>query len=280
MTQPANPLRAFFRQPAIYIRLPSDGQFWPDGSLEIPPNKEIPVLPMTAIDEITYRTPDALFNGAATVNVIQSCIPSIKNAWVMPQIDLNTVLTAIRIASYGKKMELNSTCPECSAENDFELDLQDVMSQLASPDFSSTVKHGDLEIFFRPMNYQHQTDINLLQFEQQRILQQLPTAEMSEEEKNKMLNAAIQEITLITVKAIMNSIGGIKTPAAFVSEPEHIEDFLRNCDRQLYAQIRDKAIELRGADEFKPANVECPDCHHKYEQKFSLDSASFFANAS
>lgn len=60
MTQSANPLKQFFRQPAIYLRLPSNGDFWPAGSLQMTPNSELPVYPMTAIDEITYRTPDAL----------------------------------------------------------------------------------------------------------------------------------------------------------------------------------------------------------------------------
>ena len=32
------------------------------------------------IDEITFKTPDALLNGQATVDVIQSCIPNIKDA--------------------------------------------------------------------------------------------------------------------------------------------------------------------------------------------------------
>ena len=53
MTQTANPLRHFFRQPAIYLRLPSNGNFWPEGDLAMPQNRELPVLPMTAIDEIT-----------------------------------------------------------------------------------------------------------------------------------------------------------------------------------------------------------------------------------
>ncbi len=70
MTQTANPLRQFFRQPAIYLRLPSNGNFWPKDSIDFPANMELPVLPMTAIDEITYRTPDALFNGQAVVSVI------------------------------------------------------------------------------------------------------------------------------------------------------------------------------------------------------------------
>ena len=94
-----NPLRQYFRQPAIYIKLPSQGKYYPPGTLNSSVTGEYPVYPMTAIDEITYRTPDAMFNGQATVNVIQSCVPDIKDAWQMQAIDMDTVLVAIRIAS-------------------------------------------------------------------------------------------------------------------------------------------------------------------------------------
>ena len=280
MTQSLNPLRAFFRQPAIYIRLPSDGQFWPPGSIDMPVNRELPILPMTAMDEITYRTPDALFNGAAIVSVVQSCIPSIKNAWNMPNCDLNTILTAIRIASYGAMMEVDTTCEKCSTENNFEMDLKNLLDTLEAPDFSESVKHGDLEIYFQSVVYEKQTEINLLQFEQQRVLAQLPNSDLTEEQKTKMLNDAIQAITKITVKAIRSSIIGIKTPQALVSEPDFIEDFLMNCDRQLYGTIRDHAIKIRAYDEFKPIKMKCSNCEHEYEQNFTLDTANFFGAAS
>ena len=109
----SNPLAKFFRQPAIYARLPSGGKNWPNGTINMPANSELPILPMTAIDEITYRTPDALFNGEAVTGVIQSCVPSIKNAWATPSIDLDTILVAIRIASYGHEMEIGTKCPKC-----------------------------------------------------------------------------------------------------------------------------------------------------------------------
>ena len=103
---PNNPLTQYFRQPAIYIRLPSQGKFYPNGSLNMPPNGELPVLPMTSVDEITYRTPDALFNGSATVSVIKSCVPNIRDPWVMPSADMDAVLVGIRIASYGHDMDM------------------------------------------------------------------------------------------------------------------------------------------------------------------------------
>ena len=116
--QSTNPLSGHFRQPAVYLQLPSRGQFWAPDSIDMPANGELPVYPMTAIDEITYRTPDALFNGQAVINVVQSCVPAIKDAWKIPNRDLNTLLVAIRIASYGHEMELTSTCPACRHESD------------------------------------------------------------------------------------------------------------------------------------------------------------------
>jgi hypothetical protein len=58
-----NPLRQYFRRPSIYFRLPSDGRYYDASVVSMPPNRELPVYTMTAIDEMTVRTPDALFNG-------------------------------------------------------------------------------------------------------------------------------------------------------------------------------------------------------------------------
>ena len=76
-----NPLKQYFRRPAIYLRLPSEGKFYSQGAIDLPENKEIPIYPMTAIDEITTKTPDMLFNGTAVIEIIKSCVPNIKNPW-------------------------------------------------------------------------------------------------------------------------------------------------------------------------------------------------------
>lgn len=280
MAQSANPLAQYFRQPAIYLRLPSEGNFWPQGTLTIPPNKEVPVLPMTAIDEITYRTPDALFNGTAVVNVIQSCIPDIKNAWEAPAVDINAILVAIRIASYGHEMELTSQCPKCDTVDDYGLDLRVMLDQLTCPDFNSTLNFGDLEISFQPMNYSNQNETNQFQFEQQRAIQQIPQLDIPDAEKIEMLNKALQKITALTVSALKHSISSIKTPTALVTDINHIEEFLNNCDRAMFVKIRDHIIALRETSEFKPVEITCANCGHEYKQQLTLDQTSFFAPAS
>src|SRR6056300_1622120 len=102
---PGSPLQKFYRQPKLYLSLPSDGKYYPPGVLETTETGEYPVYSMTAKDELAFKTPDALINGQSTVDVIQSCIPNIKNAWEMPSLDLDAALIAIRIATYGEHMD-------------------------------------------------------------------------------------------------------------------------------------------------------------------------------
>jgi len=275
-----NPLTQYFRQPSIYVKLPSNGQHYPDGALDTPQNGELPVYPMTAIDEMTYRTPDALFNGVAVTNVIKSCIPNIKDPWAMPAMDVDSVLVAIRIASYGHNMEISTTCPHCQNEADYGLDLRHMLEQMKSPDYSQSITSGDVQFFFKPMTYKNLNDNNQLQFEEQKALQVIPDSTMPDAEKMSALSAALLKITDITVKAIAQSIAAVKTPSALVSEPEFIEEMLKNCDRRLFTQIRDHIINVKAKAEIQPMKLKCSACEKEYQQAVTLDMTSFFGDAS
>ena len=117
----SNPLETYFRQPAIYITLPSKGEYYPPDTLTFNENKEIAVYPMTAKDEIVMKTPDALLTGQSTVDVIQSCIPAIKDAWQMPSIDCDAALMTIRMATYGNKMTVPITVPGTKIQKDLAI---------------------------------------------------------------------------------------------------------------------------------------------------------------
>jgi hypothetical protein len=281
MTNSANPLQQFFRQPAIYLRLPSNGEFWPEGSLEMPPNQEIPVYPMTAIDEITYRTPDALYNGSAVISVVQSCIPAIKNAWYIPNIDLNAILIAIRIASNGHDLEVSSKCPSCSHEQDYSADLRTMLGNLSKPDFATPIRNGDLEIYFQPLDFEAQNQVNIKQFEQQRTIVLLNSStDMPEPDKMKLLQDTLISLTQITTDALSRSIAAIKTPDALVTDRAFIHEWLENCDRTLFNSLRDHIIQLRESTDVQAMDLSCPECSHAYKQNIVLDSASFFEFAS
>jgi hypothetical protein len=194
--------------------------------------------------------------------------------------DVNPILVAIRIASYGHELELGTTCPACTHEADYTLDLRIVLDQLKSPDFNTTIKHGDLEISFQPISYRQQHETNNTQFEEQRTIQLIPGSDLPDDEKVKRLNSALKRITELTVLALKHSIAGIRTPQNIVTEPEFIEEFLNNCDRKLFNIVRDHVIALRQSSELKPLHIKCTECSHEYDQPLTLDMASFFEPAS
>jgi hypothetical protein len=276
----SNPLKQYFRQPSVYVRLPSQGKFWPKDSLNMPANGELPVLPMTTMDEITYRTPDALFNGSAVVSVIQSCMPNITDAWHTPSTDIDTLLISVRIATYGHTLDISSRCPACQTEHDFGLDLRGVMDQIQCPDYTKPLIIGDLEIWFKPMTYHDINTNNLAQFEDQKTMQALESPEVDEDTRLKTMGNMLKKLTAITTQALGQNIAMVKTPAAQVIDPEHIRDWLMNCDKNMFNRVRDYVLELRRSTEVKPVSITCPNCANKYDQAWTLDMTTFFEDAS
>lgn len=276
----SNPLSQYFRQPAIFIRLPSNGNFYPPNALEHTVNNEYPVLPMTTVDEITYRTPDALFNGQAVSSVIQSCVPNIKNAWEIPSVDLDTILVAIRIATYGNELDLNSTCPQCETESEYTLDLVQILSSINSIDYSKPLAIGDLEIYFKPLSYKQMNENSLTQFEEQRALQSLEDLDPNDQSRIQQLGEVLKKINSVTTKALAQSISIVKTPTAHVTEFEHIAEWLNNCDRKTTTTIRDFIIQSKQRSELQPMHIKCTNCSHEYDQPFTLNMTDFFEDAS
>jgi len=148
----SNPLKQYFRRPALYLSLPSRGEFYPEGALDMPENGELPVYPMTAIDEITSKTPDSLFNGTAVPEIIKSCVPAIKDPWAIPSVDMDAILVAIRAATSGNDLEINSECPSCKEEGKYNINLGYLLSGLKPTDYNQPLVLGELIFKFKPLS--------------------------------------------------------------------------------------------------------------------------------
>jgi len=283
-----NPLQQYFRSPAIHLDLPSKGEFYAPGALDLPSTGEAPVMPMTAIDEITYKTPDALFNGSAVVQVIESCVPSIKDAWQMPVTDLTAVLTAIRIASFGHDMEIETKCPKCNETSDYNVDLRKILDSIESSDYSKVLPIGDLSIMFKPMIYKDLNENNKLQFEEKRLEFLLTNTEVDETEQIRLLSETFKKVADYTLTTLSKNIASIKTPETTVTEEKHILEFLRNCENSMYKKIKAAVIAQKAGEALPPLKIKCQalldevegkeavPCGHEYEQHFTLDMTSFF----
>lgn len=270
-----NPLKQYFRRPAIYLKLPSEGKYYPAGTIEMPVNGEVPVYPMTAVDEITTKTPDALFNGSAVVEIIKSCVPCIKNPWEIPLIDLDPILIAIRTATNGNNMDITSTCPACEEEASYGVNLGGLLGSLQKGKYDEPLVLQDLTFKFNPLAYKQLNRINQLQFEIQTVVAGLDKIEDENLRKQKS-NETMQKLNDLSVSLVSETIESITTPSAVVTEKEFIIDFLRNCEKQTFEGLRNYAVKMREASEIKPLKMKCIHCQHDYNQSLILNPTDFF----
>lgn len=270
-----NPLRQYFRRPAIYIKLPSGCKDYADGVIDVPESGELPVFPMTAIDEISANTPDALFNGTAIVEIIKSCVPGIKDPWRLSSVDLDTVLLAVKAAAGGNDLDIETTCPKCEETSTYGVNLVGLMSAIKAGDYATELSVNELLIKFRPLTYKEITEIGLGQFELQKMFAAINAVENTEEKTLKQ-HEALKKITDITMSVLSKTIEYIKTPSSFVDQNEFILDFLRNCDKSIFEKIRKHNTELKAQSEVKPLSVKCVSCEHEYKQTFSINASDFF----
>jgi len=281
-TMTDNPLAQYFRTASIHLDLPSGGKYYPAEALNMPATGELPVFPMTALDEITYKTPDALFNGSAIVEVIKSCIPAITDPWQMPITDITAVLAAIRIASFGHDMEIETTCPKCEEKAEYAIDLRNIIESCVAPDYTTPLQIGDLSIFFKPMLYHDLNENSKLQFEEERMSNIVANVEMDTDEQVRLISEAYKKVSKYTVITLAKNIKTIVTPDATVDEEEYILEYLENCENEIYKKIKKEVIAQKNTEALKPLQITCGEekCGHKYEQPFILDMTSFFAQDS
>jgi hypothetical protein len=278
-TLSANPLAKHFRQPAVYIKLPSNGKWYPEGTLDLPVTGEVPIYAMTARDELTMKTPDALMNGASTIGVIESCCPAIKNAWKMPTIDLDAVLIAIRLATFGKEMEFSATCPHCGTEHDHALDLSYMLGKIQPADWSKPVSVNDLEIILKPQLYEEYNKNNMLNFEEQRLIQTVQNADLSEDEKKEQFGVLFQKLIETGISQISKSIAGIKLPdGSFVDNKEYIVEFLDNSEKAVWEAIKARLEAIREETTYNNVTLTCSnvECNKQFVAPFVFEQTNFF----
>ena len=283
MTENNNPLNKYFRQPAIYVSLPSGSDYPPH---VVTPTKtgELGVMPMTAKDEIRFKTPDALMNGQGVVDVIQSCVPDVKDAWHIKSYDLDTILVAIRVATYGETMEISFNVPGANEQVSHTINLPAMLDELRSTkvDTEIVLKDG-LKIKVRPLTYQDMTTTSLQTFQQQKMYSAIQDSQLSDEEKAKRFNDAFKTLTDLNASILLKNIEKVTmTDGTEISDPAHIKEFVENANAVLVKEIEDKLTQLRGQGAVKPLKLKATEEQIKkgapatYEVPVTFDTSNFF----
>ncbi len=269
-----NPLQKFFRQPKIYVSLPSKGLYYEPGTL-LGDWSNVPIFAMSGMDEIIMKTPDALFTGEATATVIESCCPYIKNAKTMPGIDIDALLIAIRIATFGETMSVSHACKACGAENDYEIELSKLLEYFSNLKFINSITISEtLTIRVRPLQYDEMNYFAIENFKLQKMLFQI--SDTNEEEKQKQIDKIYKDLSELQLQLFLTAIESVQAEGVSVTEKPFIEDWLRNTERDTYKVIKEKLEQNKEAWSMPEQPVKCADCGAENALVVSIDQSNFF----
>ena len=276
MEHQSSPLKKYQRQPKLYISLPSNGQWYPQGRLD--KKEEIEVYSMTAADEISVKTPDALYSGNAVVKLIQNCIPAIKDAWFIPMIDLDYILAAIRLASYGENIELSAQCTKCGESSEYALAVQSILDHMERAEFINEARVGDFVFKLRPLYYKEANHLTKESMSVQRLLRQYVVKIEDEDKQQEELNKLYDRLNDLTKSVIFSSVIEVITPdGESERQPQFIRDFIENGDKEYYNGI--KAVFDTNNERYQvpPTVVECGSCSEEFRVVPTLDYTNFFS---
>jgi len=272
-----NPLQQYFRQPKIWVGLPSNGVYSESGTFDGDVSN-MPIFGMTGMDEIILKTPDALITGESTIKIIQSCCPAIKNAWNISTIDTNLLYAAIKIATYGNTISVNHTCPECSSTHDYDVDLNFIVEFYNNCKYDGNLKLGDLVVKTKPLTYKQATDIAIKGFKLRQQLNQIQFLE-TEDEKSAAIANLFEELSAVQNEMYLHSVEQVEIADTVVTEQEFIIDWLKNCEKSQYDSVKEHVEKNRTAWDLPSFPVQCTDCTAESKIFVELDQSNFFEKA-
>jgi hypothetical protein len=199
------------------------------------------------------------------------------NAKSVPSIDVDTLLSAIRIATFGNKLPIQTVCKKCGHENEYDIDLQTVIDYYSSLQYNSVLKLNDeLTIYFKPIDYYQMTQFNMENFTLQKILGQLVNiTDMAERQLH--LDSIYEQIANIQVKIFLGSIESIRTSEVNVTEVEYIKEWISNCDRDDYEKVKKHLEVIRKEWAMPKQTIQCNECSAIDTTEIVLDQSHFFA---
>lgn len=269
-------LDSYKRQPKIYIDLPMSN-YYPKGALVDDQAVSLPVFGLTAADEILLKTPDALFNGEATKSVIRSCIPAIKDPGLIPTMDMDFCLVAIRIATYGETLDMNVKCSKCETVSSYTLNLQSYLEHYQNREFKDSCEIEKLKFNFRPLTYNEMNEFNQKNYNLQRQAVNLPE-EWTQKQKDQHLTEVMKQLTDLQLEIMLRYLTSIEDPntASGETDPKAINKFIAEADSVFYRAIKDHVDSLKREFANPKETVVCPECEEQITTTVNLDYSNFF----
>jgi len=276
MENTSSPLKKYQRQPKLYISLPSGGRFYDSVVLHNNTYTDLPVFSMTASDEILFKTPDAMITGNATTANIKNCCPSILDPWKVVTLDVDYLLMAIRVATYGNSMTVQHRCSKCNTENAYQVDLTKYMEHFGRQEFKDTVMIEDFTVKLRPLTYTKWTEVQKKTIGLQRALYQQSNSIEDEEQKAQFIDQIVLQINELALSTVFDFVEYIEVGGEKETDKNEIIEFLKTQDVAHFHAIKKVIDDNVDRWQIPSEQVECENCKAQNTLKVSLDASDFF----
>lgn len=277
-----NPLQRYFRQPALFLKLPTGNRWYQQGDLDLTGDEEIAVYGLTALDEVLLNTPDAMLNGTALEKVIRNCAPGILNVKKLMLPDLEALFLGIKIATNEGKYDMDRKCPKCEHENTFEVNCQTILDTMTYVEDSDTMinLNDELIIHLRPYTFEMRNLFIQKEFEEERTLRAIDDQNQAIDdfEKSRLLSESVERIASITFRLVAKSISKIVLlrDKVTVTDPDHISEWLVSITKPQADSVIGAVTALNNIGPKKSLPAVCEDCGHSWDEALTFDPINFF----
>jgi len=244
--------------PSIEVALPTLAAFYPKGEVLRPEADPLAmkVYPLSVLDESSFRDPLMLLSGQAIGKMVRRVCPGVDDPGKLTDLDVQVIILACRIASYGSTLKLEHTCSKCQTKTDLQVDLNDHILRYSpfSPDelaeFDLDIVEIGQKIRLRPMLYEDAIDVAMNMVRSNISAEKFDSAHT--EDVNQLTDAFILEYQAqfessirTNIDAICSSIFTVTTTTGkVVNNPDMIKEWFLRLTPNLTKMITDRITKI------------------------------------
>ena len=255
-----NPLQNFFRKPKLSVSLPSRGRWYPKNSLA---NATVAVLPMTAADDLRFKSNEVLLNSVAVTELIQSCVPDILVPEQMPVVDLDVVLLAIRQASYSNSIRASVSVPNTPLTLTLDLEIHNLIENFANAAelwdeqlILINDQEEKLTVILKPVNLKTMFSATRSLLRQQQATAEITMSNKQTDEKIAELDDQMKSLSAVSINMVTDSISEILNDSGLsIKNPGEIRQFLNQLDLAYFRAIQKHIEDQKARISFKPLEI-------------------------
>lgn len=303
--------------PPISLGLPTLGRFYDEDMLDVDADPtDLLVRPLSIVDEQNFRDPFLLSTGKALPKMIRNTCPGILKPADLAEIDVEALLIAIRIVSFGSHMNIKHICQnpalkdglsdetakgknlkdedifKCRAENPIDVDLNEFILRYAPftdemfEKFRITLGRVGQTVMLRPMPYSASVEMMMKTIKTQTEFERFAENNSEEdvafdEDMIEAYSRMVNETNQTNVKSLADSILNVTTRSGIqVSDRDKIRDWLTSIPIEDAHQITDRVNEIMlSLKELNRLTYQCPSCGYENTIYVQMDPQKLFTLA-